>query len=73
MDPTKKDAVERLERIEMLLSQLRAETASSREEARVISESMAERSRRFQGISAFKKRSAEIRQNRTRRKNTPTR
>ena len=54
------DAIERIMRIETLLAQLRAETALSKEEARVISESMAERSRLTQGISAFKKRRAEI-------------
>jgi len=62
------DAIERILRIETLLAQLRAETAISKEEARVISESMAERSRLMQGVSAFKKRRAETQQHRFRQR-----
>ena len=68
MDVTTKDARDRIERIETLLERLRAETAISREEAKVISESMAEESRRMQDISAFKKRRAELRRERIRPK-----
>ena len=73
MDVTTKDARERIERIETLLERLRAETAISREEAKVISESMAEESRRMQDVSAFKKRCAELRMERVRAKNVQKR
>jgi len=69
MDVTTKDARQRIERIETLLERLRAETAISREEAKVISESMAEQSRLMQDVSAFKKRRAELRRDRLRAHN----
>jgi hypothetical protein len=68
MPLTRKDAVERIERIETLLEQLRVQTALTQEEARVVSESMAESSKRMQGISAFKKKRAELRRGRMRAK-----
>ncbi len=73
MDRTTKDAQQRIERIETLLARLRAETAISREEARVISESMAAHSRVMRGVSAFKKRRAEVRLERVRHKDSPKR
>ena len=73
MPVTRKDAVERIERIETLLERLRVQTALSQEEAKVVSETMAESSRQMQGISAFKKRRAEIRRGRMRPKDPPPR
>ncbi len=69
MHMPKNETVEQLERIEVLLERLRTETARSREEARVVSESMADRARMNQGISAFKKKRAEVRKERIRPRN----
>ena len=66
MPLTPDDTETQIMRIQSLLEDLRAETSASREEARVISESMATHSRQVQGISAFKKRSAELRQSSSR-------
>jgi len=73
MNLTKKDAAERIERIETLLERLRVQTALSQEEAKVVSETMAESSRVMQGISAFKKKRAEIRRKRLRLNDSPPR
>jgi len=62
MGVTSDDANDRIERIEALLEELRIETAASREEARVISESMATHARLVKGIGAFQRRSAEVRE-----------
>ncbi|MGI9076268.1 MAG: hypothetical protein ACR2G6_02920 [Gemmatimonadaceae bacterium] len=59
MRPTPDDTNEQLHRIERLLKELRAETAASQEEAKVVSESMAERATEVLGIAAFRKRAAE--------------
>ena len=61
MSAIRDDASDRLRRIRALLIRLRAETADAKEEARVVSESMREYSREVSNISAFKKRSAELR------------
>ena len=73
MNRSQNDAQERMERIETLLARLRAETALSREEAKVISESMADHARVMHDISAFKRRRAEIRMERVRAKDSPNR
>lgn len=71
MSPVDEEAAERLSRIERLLHELRLETDAVHEEAKIASESMAERSEQARRSGAAARTRADVRRyetrNRTRR------